>query len=113
MSRFQELALAMAKNSIDKLDKQIKDNKLATELENQPLEAQKTQTQLVENEIKYEQRVEKLKRDIAKQAAKAEQQLAQGPVAIGGNLVDNFAPPVEQEAEGLPVLQEMNQGLPA
>jgi 23S rRNA U2552 (ribose-2'-O)-methylase RlmE/FtsJ len=106
MSRFQELGLALAKNEISKLDKQIKDNKLQAELSNQPLEMEKTQVKLVENDIKHQQTVEKLKKDIAKQAMRAQERV-QGNVAIGGNMLDTVVPDVEPEAEGMPMVDQL------
>lgn len=112
INQFTELAKALGQKQM--LDTEQKINNLRTQKQsvNQALdlaiaqeEMVKTEQKAVQNQVKYDEKREKLKADLIKTMVDAQQ--GQGPVAIGGNLVSQFAPEVAPDAQDLPMI-DMN-----
>lgn len=64
-------------------------------------ELKKNEQDAERNRIKSEQKRAKIKADLLKSAIESQ---AQGPVAIGGNLLNQFGPEVQPDAADLPMI---------
>lgn len=113
MADFKQMALAMAqKNKID-TDQKLSDIKNQKDsmtqflnLQISQLELQKNEQQKVESDLKFEEKRNKVKAEFIKQfLTEGGGQGGQGPVAVGGNLLDKFSPDqIDEDAQDLPIL---------
>jgi len=62
----------------------------------------------VDNKIKFEEKRSKLRANLLKDVLTA-QGSGVGPVAVGGDLLEGFAPATEQGAENLPLIDMQSQ----
>ncbi len=64
-------------------------------------ELKKNEQEAVKNQIKFEEKQAKIKADLIKNAVQGN---AFGPVAVGGDMLEGFAPASEPDADGLPLI---------
>jgi hypothetical protein len=93
----------VAKQELE-LDRQIADMKNKKNIANaqmdiktKQLEAQRSQVNHAQKQLKAQQKQEKMHKDLLKMAIDSDQR-------IEGNIVDQFAPEVDPDAEGLPMV---------
>jgi hypothetical protein len=111
---FVEMAKAIGQSQALNTEQAISDLRLRKKSVNQMLDAaiaqeelKKTEQDKVKEDIKYEEKRTKIRQDLLKSAIDQ----GAGPVAVGGNLMQQFAPDVEPEAVGLPLLDQNSQSL--
>ena len=111
MQKFLNIAKAIGQKQTIDTDEKLSTLKAHKNSVNQMLdmaitktEMQKTEQKAMQDKIKYEEKRAKLKTDFIK--SMVDQQQA-GPVAVGGNLVEQFAPETAPDAQDLPMI-DMN-----
>lgn len=104
-------AMALSKSSINQLDAEIDAIELQQSNMNLLFDKEKNQLKLKKNEhkqvqdsIKNQEKKEKIEADLMKQMLASE---GKGSIAIGDDLVSNFATPTEPEAQNLPLLDTL------
>lgn len=112
---FMELGKALAeKNSLDteielhdiKREQQAVNSQY--EMEKKRVEAKKALQDEARAKLKFGDKLSKIQQDILKQAVST---AAQGPVAVGANLLQKFVPEQEPGTEGLPMLDIGNRAV--
>ena len=109
MADFRELAKAIGEKRYIDTEEKITDLKAQKTSMNQMIDIALSQAELVKTEqkanqdaIKYEQKRDKLKADLVK--TMIDNQANKGPMAIGGDLVGQYAPEVAPDARDMPMI---------
>lgn len=109
---FVDLAKAIGQSQSLDTQQSISDLRMRKKSVNQMLdmaiaeeELKKTEQDKVKEDIKFEEKRAKIRADLLKNAIDQQQ----GPVAVGGNLMEQFAPDVAPEAVGLPMIDQNSQ----
>jgi hypothetical protein len=112
MANFSEMAKAVAEAQALETSDKITEMKAQKDSANQMMTIAIAQEELKKNEqdaqkeqIKSQQKKAKIKGELLKTMAQNEA----GPLAIGDDLVGQFAPPVESGAENLPLIDMNSQ----
>jgi hypothetical protein len=111
MSNFEEMAKAMSEKqtlSTEQEISQLQGQKKLYDAEIDKMLAvlnqKKVKEDAIKSQIKFEQKERQIQADLLKSAIDDQ---AKSGTAIGGNLVDGFAPEVEPGAENLPLIDQM------
>jgi hypothetical protein len=112
MSKFTDLAMALSQKNMNEVDQEIQRIKSQKEISTSVFDQQlaqlssvKAQQKVQSEEVKAEKKKEALNKDLMKAMIDGGEM---GPMAVGGDMVNEFSgPQVESEAQGLPIINEM------